>query len=161
MDIIICENCEEENEYGAKVCKKCGHELYYQKELEEINENNNEVEDENYDDYELDSILINLSVEQAVDLIEKGKLGVSFVIREIRNIRFSENKNCVVIVAEKYFYMVKGYVSVTIIIDNAGENTRIQICASGGGEGIIGFEYGREDKFENEIIDIFEKYIIQ
>ena len=88
-----------------------------------------------------------------VNLIEKGNLGTSFVIREIRNIRFSENKNCVVIIAEKYFYMVKGYVSVTIIIDNAGENTRIQICASGGGEGIIGFEYGREEKFENEIID--------
>lgn len=159
MNIIICENCEEENEYGAKVCKKCGHELYYQEELEEGNENNIDNE-EFYDDNELDSILVNLSVEQAVNLIEKGNLGASFVIREIRNIRFSENKNCVVIIAEKYFYMVKGYVSVTIIIDNAGENTRIQICASGGGEGIIGFEYGREEKFENEIIDVFEKYII-
>ena len=159
MNIIICENCEEENEYGAKVCKKCGHELYYQEELEEGNENNINNE-EFYDDNELDSILVNLSVEQAVNLIEKGNLGASFVIREIRNIRFSENKNCVVIIAEKYFYMVKGYVSVTIIIDNAGENTRIQICASGGGEGIIGFEYGREEKFENEIIDVFEKYII-
>ena len=159
MNIIICENCEEENEYGAKVCKKCGHELYYQEELEEGNENNIDNE-EFYDDNELDSILVNLSVEQAVNLIEKGNLGASFVIREIRNIRFSENKNCVVIIAEKYFYMVKGYVSVTIIIDNAEENTRIQICASGGGEGIIGFEYGREEKFENEIIDVFEKYII-
>ena len=160
MNIIICENCEEENEYGAKVCKKCGHELYYQEELEEGNENNIDNE-EFYDDNELDSILVNLSVEQAVNLIEKGNLGASFVIREIRNIQFSENKNCVVIIAEKYFYMVKGYVSVTIIIDNAGENTRIQICASGGGEGIIGFEYGREEKFKNQIIDIFEKYIIQ
>ena len=159
MNIIICENCEEENEYGAKVCKKCGHELYYQEELEKESENNIDNE-ENYDDYDFDSILVNLSVEQAVNLIEKGNLGASFVIREIRNIRFSENKNCVVIIAEKYFYMVKGYVSVTIIIDNAGENTRIQICASGGGEGIIGFEYGREEKFENEIIDVFEKYII-
>ena len=160
MNIIICENCEEENEYGAKVCKKCGHELYYQEELEEGNENNIDNE-EFYDDNELDSILVNLSVEQAVNLIEKGNLGASFVIREIRNIQFSENKNCVVIIAEKYFYMVKGYVSVTIIIDNAGENTRIQICASGGGEGIIGFEYGREEKFKNEIKEIFEKYIIQ
>lgn len=160
MNIIICENCEEENEYGAKVCKKCGHELYYQKELEDVNENNIEVE-KNYDGYEFDNILVNLSVEQAVNLIEKSNVGVSFVIREIRNIQFPENKNCVVIIAEKYFYMVKGYVSVTIIIDNAGKNTRIQICTSGAGEGLIGFEYGREEKFKNQIIDVFEKYLIQ
>ena len=160
MNIIICENCEEENEYGTKVCKKCGHELYYQEELEEDNENNIGVEEENFDDYEPDNILVNLSVEQAVNLIEKSNLGASFVIREIRNIQFPENKKCVVIIAEKYFYMVNGYVSVTIIIDNAGENTRVQICTSGAGEGIIGFEYGREEKFYNQIENLFEKYII-
>ena len=160
MEIIICENCEEENEYGTKYCKKCGHELYYQEDMDEDNENNMEGEQDSYDSYESDDIFVNISVDQAGKLVETSNLGASFVIREIRNIQFSENKKCVVIIAEKYFYMVNSYVSVTIIIDNAGENTRIQICTSGAGEGLIGFEYGREEKFKKQIEDVFEKYII-
>lgn len=36
MDIIICENCNFENEYGNKLCVNCGHKLYYIDENENL-----------------------------------------------------------------------------------------------------------------------------
>lgn len=160
MNIIICENCQEINEYGAKVCKKCGHQLYYREGIEIVSEDEMKVEENSNYNNESNGILINLSVEEAENLIEKSNLGMSFTIRGKRKINFNENKKCTIIIAEKYFYMVKSYISATIIIDNVENNTRVQICVSGAGETLIGFEYGREEKFYKQIEEIFKDYRI-
>ena len=44
MDIIICESCTFENEYGKKYCQNCGHPLFYNNENNENIENEEELE---------------------------------------------------------------------------------------------------------------------
>lgn len=70
MDIIICENCQEENKYGENYCNKCSHKLYYNEEIQEIESKENVVEkdSEEYDKVKINQgMYINLTINEAIE----------------------------------------------------------------------------------------------
>jgi len=151
MNIIICEECEEENEFGLKYCKNCGYELYYCDSNDPI-----EDEEENEEDY---SFNVDLSIEEAVEKIKSAYIGATFSIDRKKTIKFSDEKKCVILVGQKYFQRVENFVAVTIIINNIGEYTNIEVISTGGSLGFWG-DLGAESDFEKQIEKIFKDYII-
>ena len=151
MNIIICQECEEENEFGLKYCKNCGYELYYQDPNEPIEE-----EEETEEDY---SFNVDLSIDEAVEKIRSAFIGITFFIDRKKTIKFSRDKKCVVLVGQKYFQRVENYVAVTIILNNIGEYTNIEVISTGGSAGFFG-DLGAENRFEQQIEKIFKDYTI-
>jgi len=137
MNTIICENCEEENEFGLKYCKKCGHQLYYSEEFGYVEKKDNE--NEVFGDNEKMGMDINLSVNEAVSIIIAAGFGMDF---SKRIIKFSQEEKCVVLVGKKW--RLKRYEYATIIVNSVGTNTNIDMFC--------------ERRLKEQIIKLFEDY---
>lgn len=146
MNKIICENCEEENEYGRELCRKCGNRLYYN--------TYSDIEGQEDDGV---SIYINLSIDEVINKIKNTDLGVSFTIEDKRTINISNEKKVIILVVQKYFYRANNYCSATIIVDNVAKYTRLQIAVAGSGYGLLGIDYGVKEDFYDQINNIFSE----
>lgn len=79
MSIIICENCNSENEYGRKYCENCGYELFYNEESlqdEEIEDINIEKDDAYWEKHKAIILtttneLRGYEIEEYIDVISK------------------------------------------------------------------------------------------
>lgn len=162
MDIIICENCQEENKYGEIYCNKCGHKLYYNEEFQEIENEANVVEESvEYDSAKFNQgMYINLTINEAIEKIENSNIGLTFSIHDARKINFPNNKKCIILVGSKYYYRARSYVSAIIVLENSSVKTAVHIMTSGGGDNVLGFDAGAESEFKAEIESIFKENII-
>lgn len=164
MDIIICENCQKENKYGEIYCNKCGHKLYYNEGIQEIENEENVVEEDSVG-YNRDKInqgmYINLTINEAIEKIENSNIGLTFSIHDARKISFPNNKKCIILVGSKYYYRVRNYVSAIVILENSNVKTAVHIMTSGGGDNVLGFDGGAESEFKAEIESVFEENIIK
>ena len=155
MGRVICDKCGEVNDYGYVKCQKCGEKLNYKKNYIEDDFDDSENEENNFDEF-----YVSITLEEAEKLIEESNIGASCAIKGKNLIKFPDEKSCLIIILEKYFSRVNGYVVGTVIIDNSNNETRIQVITAGGGTGLFGFEYGSEDTFRNQIEKIFSEYIV-
>jgi hypothetical protein len=73
--------------------------------------------------------------------------------------RSYNDKELYVLVFEKHFYRVQNRATVTVVIDDFEDKTRIHIKSAGGGA-LIRFDWGASKSFEKEIYNALEKYII-
>ena len=109
---------------------------------------------------ENDNINVNLTIDEAVKKIEISDIGLTFSIKGKRIVEFSNEKKCVVLVGEKYFYRARNYASVTIILNNVGDYTNIGIITAGAKGDFLEFDFGAGKKFKKQIKEIFNGYIV-
>ena len=76
------------------------------------------------------------------------------------NIIGPNGKRCTVLVYEKYFYRVKNYVTLTIVLDEFDGKTRVHIASGGGGNGLLNLDWGASESFASEVLDELAKYKI-
>ena len=110
-----------------------------------------------------DSVFINLSINSAIKLIKEKIEGRFITCKMVDKYKQSINEKVIyVIILEKYFIRVGNRVTVTIVIDDFDDKTRIHLKAAGGSDSnIMRFDWGAANKFENEVYTIFEKHIIK
>jgi hypothetical protein len=68
------------------------------------------------------------------------------------------NGKCVVLVYEKYFYRVNNYLTLTIVLDDFINKTRLHIVGGGGGSGLLNIDLGAAESFASEVIDVMKQY---
>ena len=108
-----------------------------------------------------DNINVNLTIDEAVKKIEVADIGLSFSIEGRSVVEFSNEKKCVVLVGEKYFYRARNYAAITVILNNVGEYTNIDIITAGAKGDFLEFDWGAGNKFKKQIKEIFSGYIIE
>ena len=55
-----------------------------------------------------------------------------------------------VIVAEKYFMRIGSFASLTVMVSGDAESSRVEAVASGAGDGLLNFNWGAQEAFEED-----------
>ena len=63
----------------------------------------------------------------------------------------SDGRQCLVAVFEKHYYRVGNRLTLTVCIDNLTGSTRVHAVGGGGGEGLIRFDWGASESFEDAV----------
>lgn len=90
----------------------------------------------------------------AADRIRDAIEGRSFTGELIDRYQIgTEDRICIVLVFEKHYYRAGNRLTLTVTLDNLGGVTRVHTVGGGGGEGLLGFDWGAADSFENCAIE--------
>lgn len=103
-------------------------------------------------------IVLNISVDEAVNVLKNANMGQSFEIENERIIEV-EGKKIDILVASQYMARAKNYAAATVIFDNTAGYTKMQIIISGTGYGIFGIDHGAEEAFYNMVLSLYYKYM--
>ena len=72
----------------------------------------------------------------------------------------ANGKKCTVLVYEKYYFRVKNYVTLTVVLDNFDGKTRVHMVGSGGGNGLLNLDFCASNSFVSKVMDRLEQYKI-
>ncbi len=108
------------------------------------------------------TLKVSSSIEETVDIIYEEVVNGSVTgkLLDKYEINSSDNKKCVVMVFDKHYYRAGNRLTLTVIIDNLEEVTRVHYISGGGGEGLFTFDWGASESFENIVAEALKKYII-
>ncbi|MBR3357292.1 MAG: hypothetical protein IKG46_05615 [Solobacterium sp.] len=67
------------------------------------------------------------------------------------------HEEVLVLVFEKYYMRSSGYGSLTVMLEDDGEEQRAVLIASGGGQGIMNISYGANRKFAESAAEILQE----
>lgn len=70
-----------------------------------------------------------------------------------------ENENCkvTVFIAEDYYYRINSTLTLTVIVEAVADKTTVDIIASGGKTGLLGFSYGAEGSVVKRVVKLLEE----
>ena len=64
----------------------------------------------------------------------------------------AEDSCVLLLVYEKYFYRVKSYASLTVLVTHHNGVQTVDIVPSGGGEGFVNFSWGAEERLAKDCV---------
>lgn len=108
------------------------------------------------------TLKVSMSVDETVKLIYDKVINGSVTgeLLDKYEIKSPDNKKCTVMVFDKHYYRAGNRLTLTVIIDNLEEATRVHYISGGGGKGLFTFDWGAADSFENIVPESLEEYII-
>lgn len=108
------------------------------------------------------TIEVSVGVDEAIDIIHKEIVGGSFtgVLIDRYEIMSSNNKKCIVLIYEKHYYRAGNRLTLTIVIDEFEEKTRIHCKGGGGGKNLWNVDWGAAIDFEESVVRILDIYRI-
>lgn len=105
--------------------------------------------------YKLKNLSPNEKVTELAKIIEKNFDG-ELVCNELQEL--NDNTKVLVMNYEKYFFRVKSYVGLTIVVtEYNGAQTAI-ITGFGGGDGLLNFSYGANKSFASEMVKMLKEF---
>ncbi len=109
------------------------------------------------------NLYVSISPQEAEELITNTIVNGSITGELIdKYIKDSGNGTSVtVLVYEKHYFRAENRLTLTIVIDNIDGQTHIHAIGAGGGQGLLRFDYGAAESFEDCIYDAIYKYIIK
>ncbi len=108
------------------------------------------------------TIKVSISIEDTVNLIHEEVVNGSITGKLIDRyeINSSDNKKCIMMVFDKHYYRAGNRLTLTVIIDNLEDTTRVHYISGGGGQGLFTFDWGAAESFQDIVPLVLEKYII-
>lgn len=108
------------------------------------------------------TLKISLDIDNTVELISDRIINGSFTgeLIDRYEINSRDLKKCVVLVFDKHYYRAGNRLTLTVVIDNLENFTRVHYRGGGGGQGLFRFDWGASGSFENIIYNILIDYII-
>lgn len=105
---------------------------------------------------------VSCSMEQCGDLIHSaivdgsitGELLDHYVVKGPNGLK------CAVMVYEKHYWRVGNRLTLTVTIDNMSAHTRVHIIGGGGGGGLIRFDWGAAESFEDVVEEALRPYAL-
>lgn len=73
---------------------------------------------------------------------------------------FSSGRS-IVQVYEKHYYRAGNRLTLTVVLSEADDGTRIHLIGGGGGEGLFRFDWGASESFESSVLYGLEKHRIR
>lgn len=71
-----------------------------------------------------------------------------------------DGKLCIVAVFEKHYYRAGNRLTLTVIIDNMDNCTKVHSISGGGGEGLFRFDWGASESFESCVEEALSEYLL-
>ena len=106
-----------------------------------------------------DTIRVNLSLNQARDLIESTIVDGSVTGEMIDEYVLKKDEcTCIVMVFEKHYYRVANRLTLTVILDDFNGMTKVHMIGGGGGDGLFRFDWGAADSFQDSVLTVLEPY---
>lgn len=91
----------------------------------------------------MNTFCVSLSLEETVLKINNAvSVSVSGSLIDNYSVTAPNGKKCTVLVYEKYYFRVKNYVTLTVVLDNFDGKTRVHMVGSGGGNGFLNLDFG-------------------
>jgi len=107
------------------------------------------------------TMYVTIGVREAAEMIETEIIEGSVTGELIDRYEINDTgKQCVVLVFEKHYYRAGNRLTLTVVIDNIGNRTRVHTIAGGGGEGLFRFDWGASESFEGCVEDVMLPYLI-
>jgi len=108
------------------------------------------------------TFMVSISIQEAADIIYNEVVDGSITgeIIDKYEIRDDGTLKCMVQVFEKHYYRAGNRLTLTVVFDNLGGNTRVHYSSGGGGEGLFRFDWGASEDFADIVPDALEKYRI-
>ncbi len=72
-----------------------------------------------------------------------------------------DGKVVIVLVYEKHYYRAGNRLTLTVAIDNLSGKTHVHSAGGGGGQGLLRFDWGASNSFEDSTYDALYKYMIE
>jgi len=99
---------------------------------------------------------VNVEPEKAAELVKKeiveGSITGDYVVHG------EDDKRCIVSIYEKHYYRAGNRLTITVVIDNMEDGTRVHCTSGGGGEGLFRFDWGASESFERCVENALAKY---
>lgn len=106
----------------------------------------------------MNTIMVNMSLREAVSHINSAVIDGSITGEKIDE--YYINDNAVVLVYEKHYYRAGNRLTLTVVIDDFENFTRVHYVGGGGGQGLFKFDWGASESFGDVVRKAFERYII-
>ena len=104
---------------------------------------------------------VSLKIDETVRLIDEAVVGGSITGEciDAYTVAGPDGKSCAVLVYEKHYYRTSNRLTLTAVVDDMGENTRVH-CISGGGGRFFRFDWGAAQSFSSVVQRALERYRI-
>lgn len=108
------------------------------------------------------TIRVSVGINEAERLIQNEVIEGSFTGEMLdRYMIHSSNGTCICMVFEKHYYRVKNRLTLTVVIDDFEDTTRVHYVSGGGGTGVLfNFDWGASDKFSAVVEQALGSYRI-
>ena len=105
-------------------------------------------------------IIVNLTPEKASEIVNHAIVdgSITGTLIDYHVVRGADGSMCVVSVYDKHYYRAGNRLTLTVIIDNMGGKTRVHSISGGGGEGLLRFDWGASDSFENCVTNALKEH---
>jgi len=105
---------------------------------------------------------VSLGVQEAANVIDSAVVGGSFTGECLDRYEIAApSGTCVVLVFEKYYGRVGNRLTLTVVIDNFGDATRIHCVSGGGGQSVLfKFDWGASGSFSAVVERALAPYLV-
>jgi hypothetical protein len=105
---------------------------------------------------------VSISVQEAADIIYNEVVDGSITgeLIDKYEIKDESTLKCMVMVFEKHYYRAGNRLTLTVVLDNLGSNTRVHYASGGGGEGLFRFDWGASEAFADIVPNTLDEYRI-
>lgn len=105
-------------------------------------------------------ISVDLTPEEAADIVNKAIVNGSITgeLIDYHTVCGQDGSLCIISVYEKHYYRAGNRLTLTIIIDNMSGCTKVH-SISGGGGGLLRFDWGASGSFENCVANALYKFV--
>lgn len=109
------------------------------------------------------TIKVSITIDEAADLIYEQVVNTSVTgeLIDKYEIKSSNNKKCLLMVFDKHYYRAGNRLTLTVMIDNLEDVTRVHYAGGGGGQGLFKFDWGAAESFEEIVFDTLKGYIMR
>lgn len=103
-----------------------------------------------------------LSVADAAKLVEDAVVRGSITGECIDSypLKTPNGGSCTVLVFEKHYYRAGNRLTLTVVLDDFTQKTRVHCIGGGGGEGLFRFDWGASESFASVAFRALEQYRI-
>ncbi|WP_312355251.1 DUF6054 family protein [Aminipila sp.] len=103
---------------------------------------------------------VNVEPEKAAELVKKEIVEGSITgeLIDYYVVHGEDDKRCIVSIYEKHYYRAGNRLTITVVIDNMEDGTRVHSTSGGGGEGLFRFDWGASESFERCVENALENY---
>lgn len=112
----------------------------------------------------MNTFFVSLLKEHAVQMIKNAIINgsISGELIDAYTINTPQGLECIVLIFEKYYNRVSNRLTLTVVIDDFCEKTRVHYISGGGGEGFLfNFDWGASESFASVVPNTLSQYIIQ
>lgn len=108
------------------------------------------------------TLKVSVTIDEAVDLIYEAVVNGSVTGELIDKYEINglDNKKCIVMVFDKHYYRAGNRLTLTVVIDNLQDTTRVHYTGGGGGQGLFKFDWGAASSFEDIVPRVLKNYIV-